>query len=198
MMKYALLPFVCMAVTGCGPEGQGADAGGVPREEARMGSDANSLVDNAIEDDMTLAGRGPPVDASMPPIDAGDPADIARRWASALEARDWEKARLSWGESGMASGLDAEEFEVAFSKYRTIDIGFGEARQEGTAGTLYYEVPVTMTGELENGDAYRMEGPLLLSRVNDVPGASTEERKWHIEMSDLRPRPVDKETGSTR
>ena len=156
-----------------------------------MGSDADSLVDNAIEDDASDTEDVAPVDETLPPVDAGRPDDAAKRWAEALEARDWETARQVWGESGMASGLDADEFETAFSKYRTINISFGEARQEGAAGTLYYEVPVTMTGELENGDAYRMEGPLLLSRVNDVPGASTEERKWHIEMSDLRPRPVE-------
>lgn len=195
MIRRALIPFACLALTACGPEGGSVNVSDATENEARMGSDGDSLVDNAIEDEAALADEEPPVDASMPPVDAGDPSDVAQRWANALEARDWETARLSWGESGMASGLDAEEFEIAFSKYRTIDISFGEPRREGAAGTLYYEVPVTMTGELENGDAYRMEGPLLLSRVNDVPGASTEERKWHIEMSDLRPRPVDKDVG---
>lgn len=195
MIRRALIPFACLALTACGPEGGSVNVSDATENEARMGSDGDSLVDNAIEDEAALADEEPPVDASMPPVDAGDPSDVAQRWANALEARDWETARLSWGESGMASGLDAEEFEIAFSKYRTIDISFGEPRRGGAAGTLYYEVSVTMTGELENGDAYRMEGPLLLSRVNDVPGASTEERKWHIEMSDLRPRPVDKDVG---
>lgn len=194
MIRRALIPFACLAMTACGPEGGSVNVSDATENEARMGSDGDSLVDNAIEDEAALADEEPPVDASMPPIDAGDPSDVAQRWANALEARDWETARLSWGESGMASGLDAEEFEIAFSKYRTINVTFGEPRREGAAGTLYYEVPVTMTGELENGDAYRMEGPLLLSRVNDVPGASTEERKWHIEMSDLRPRPVETES----
>lgn len=187
MIKYALIPFACLAMTACGPGGADTEVSA----EARMGSDADSLVDNAIEDDASDIEDVAPVDETLPPVDAGRPDDAAQRWADALEARDWETARQVWGESGMASGLDADEFETAFSKYRTIDISFGEARQEGAAGTLYYEVPVTMTGELENGDAYRMEGPLLISRVNDVPGASTEERKWHIEMTDLRPRPVE-------
>ncbi|WP_018147525.1 hypothetical protein [Henriciella marina] len=194
MLKYSLIPFACLALVACGDAGSssGRDATG---PDARAGSDEASLVDTAIDEDGASSADEAPVDETMPPVDAGSPADAAQRWADALEARDWETARQVWGESGAASGLDAEEFEVAFSKYRTIDISFGEAREEGAAGTLYYEVPVTMTGELENGDPYRMEGPLLLSRVNDVPGASTEERKWHIEMSDLRPRPVNKDVG---
>ena len=198
MIKYALIPFACLAMTACGPGGESVNVSDATGNEASMGSDKSSLVDNAIEDEAAAGEEDQPVDPSMPPVDAGDPADVAQRWADALESREWETARQVWGESGMASGMDAEEFEVAFSKYRTINISFGEARKEGAAGTLYYEVPVTMEGELDNGDAYRMEGPLLLSRVNDVPGASTEERKWHIEMSDLRPRPVDQSEEAER
>lgn len=129
------------------------------------------------------------VDETMDTNDVavGEPEDTLQVWADALEARDWETARSVWGESGEASGMTLEEFEQAYEKYRTIKISLEQGREEGAAGTVYYEAQVSMSGELQNGDAYRMEGPVLLSRVNDVPGASTEDLQWHIETSDLRP-----------
>ncbi|MEM5517809.1 hypothetical protein WNY37_12700 [Henriciella sp. AS95] len=120
-------------------------------------------------------------------VDAGKPEDTLETWADALEARDWETARQVWGQNGEASGMAPEEFERAYEKYKTIEIDAEPGRQEGAAGTVYYEAQVTMSGELQNGDAYRMEGPVLLSRVNNVPGASMEDRMWHIESIDLRP-----------
>lgn len=122
--------------------------------------------------------------------DAGDPADTLETWARALEARDWETARSVWGESGEASGMTLEEFANAHEKYATVDITLGEGRIEGAAGTVYYEAPVTMQGELQSGEPYLMEGPVLVSRVNNVPGASTEQLEWHIESSDLRPKAI--------
>ena len=84
-----------------------------------------------------------------------------------------------------------EEFAAAYEKYKTINIELGEGRIEGAAGTVYYEAPVVMEGELQSGEPYRMEGPVVVSRVNNVPGASTEELEWHIATSDLRPKPVN-------
>jgi hypothetical protein len=118
-----------------------------------------------------------------------------QRWAYALEARDWETARQVWAENGEASGLSAEEYAEAHEKYQTVSITIEDGRAEDNAGKLYFEGQVTMEGELQNGDAYMMQGPVVLSRVADLPGASTEELSWRIEMSDLRPRPVDEETG---
>ncbi|HIK64897.1 MAG TPA: hypothetical protein EYG02_07685, partial [Henriciella marina] len=92
MIRRALIPFVCLALTACGPEGGSVNVSDATENEARMGSDGDSLVDNAIEDEAALADEEPPIDASMPPIDAGDPSDVAQRWANALEARDWETA----------------------------------------------------------------------------------------------------------
>ena len=118
-----------------------------------------------------------------------------QRWADALEARDWEKARQVWGEKGEASGLSAEEYAEAHEKYQTVSVTIEDGRAEDNAGKLFFEAQVTMEGELQNGDAYMMKGPVVLSRVADLPGASNEELSWRIEMNDLRPRPVDEETG---
>lgn len=125
--------------------------------------------------------------------EAGAPRDTLQDWADAMDARNWEQARAFWGDNGEKSGMTLEEFAAANEKYRTISVTLGEGQEEGAAGSLYYEAQVTMEGELQNGEAYVMRGPVVLRRVNEVPGASMEDRMWHIETSDLRPVPVEQE-----
>ncbi|MET0363977.1 MAG: hypothetical protein ABW169_04930, partial [Sphingobium sp.] len=60
---------------------------------------------------------------------------------------------------------------------------------EGGAGSLYYEVPVTLTGTLRDGRTERLTGPVVVRRVNDVDGATAEQLTWHLSQSDLKPRP---------
>lgn len=163
-MTRLILPAIFLALSACGPD----TASAPPAQQG-------GLSEEAVAADAK----------------AGDPADTLRAWANAMEARNWEAARQYWGENGEASGLSAEEYAEAHDKYRTVDVTLEEGRQEGAAGTVYYEANVVMTGEIQDGEAYRMEGPVVLSRVNEVPGASDEERQWHIETSDLRARPVD-------
>jgi hypothetical protein len=161
-----------------------------------FGEDGAGLVD---EDDLSRIESEVPDEAeTLSPTEqaeaeTGDAEATMQRWATAMRARNWEAARRVWGEKGEASGLSAEEFAEANDKFRTVNISIEDGRAEGTAGTLYYEAQITMEGELQNGDAYLMKGPVVLSRVNDVPGASDEESSWHIETSDLRPRPVDQD-----
>ena len=54
---------------------------------------------------------------------------------------------------------------------------------EGAAGTSYYTAPVTITGA--NGQ--RLSGEIVLSRVNDVPGATPEQLRWRVRELDLSP-----------
>lgn len=114
---------------------------------------------------------------------------VLKRWADALGRRDWATARLAWGHGGADSGLDPDAFARAYDKYRDLTVTYGDGDVEGGAGSLYYEVPVTVTGTLRDGRSVRMEGPVVLRRVNDVDGSSAEDRMWHISQSDLKPRP---------
>ncbi len=54
--------------------------------------------------------------------------------------------------------------------------------QEGAAGSSYYTAPVTITD-----GARRLSGEVVLRRANDVPGATPEQLRWHIESSTLEP-----------
>ena len=82
--------------------------------------------------------------------------------------------------------MSAGAYAAQFAPYRKITIGVGEGAVEGAAGSLYYEVPVTFTGERKTGAAVERKGTIVVRRVNDVEGATPEQLRWHIESSTLR------------
>src|SRR5437762_1654387 len=63
-----------------------------------------------------------------------------------------------------------------------VEIGkLGET--EGAAGSIYTTVPVVFFG-----DPYSKPANVILRRVNDVPGSSEAERRWHIERIEWKDR----------
>lgn len=116
-----------------------------------------------------------------------DPTHAVAYWRAAMEARDWTSARSVFGDFGAASGQSVEEFAGAWSKYRIVDVTVGTGEQDAGAGSSYYEVPVTITGLTQDNHPYHLAGRLMLRRVNDVDGATSEQLRWHIERSTLQP-----------
>lgn len=108
-------------------------------------------------------------------------------WRQALEQHEYASARRVWGDSGKASGQSVAQFAAAWDKYRIIDITAGKGEIDGAAGSLYYEVPVTVTGLRRDGKPYNLSGTITLRRVNDVDGATSEQLRWHIERSTIEP-----------
>lgn len=136
-----------------------------------------------------------PVQASQAPLAAANPADtppqpsLSRRpeevldaFAAAIEARDWRAMRAFWGEHGTRSGMDEAAFAANWSKLKSPTVSVGRGQQEGAAGSIYYTAPVVVT------DGERtIAGEVVLRRVNDVPGATSEQLRWHVESTTLEP-----------
>jgi hypothetical protein len=128
--------------------------------------------------------RSPPAPGA---VDAGAPGKMLQDWGKALEARSFAKARSFFGNAGAASGMSEALFARTWDKYRTIAVTIGTGRVEGAAGSSYYEAPVTVTGLTQEGRPYNLEGTVTARRVNDVPGASPEQLRWHIDSTSLNP-----------
>jgi hypothetical protein len=70
--------------------------------------------------------------------------------------------------------------------YREIHANIGGPGQaEGAAGSVYVDVPVQLYGRLRDGKEFNARGTMTLRRVNDVPGSTAEQRKWHIYKADF-------------
>jgi hypothetical protein len=108
-----------------------------------------------------------------------DPDRLLRFYAAALHARDWAAAAKAWG---AGSGVTATTLKASYDRAAPPLLELGKGEVEGAAGSLYYEAPVTLRfGPGAPGEA----GSLVLRRVNDVPGATPEQLRWHIERSTI-------------
>lgn len=83
-----------------------------------------------------------------------------------------------------ARAPDRREFDQWFAPYAGLDASVGRPGDaEGAAGSVYISVPLTLAGELGNLRT-RRSATIILRRVNDVPGSTEAERRWHIERID--------------
>lgn len=111
-----------------------------------------------------------------------DPGKVLAAWGTAVEARDWASVRAFWGDHGKASGLDPRAFAARWGHLVQPRVTIQPGDSEGAAGSIYYTAPVTIID-----GARRLNGEVVLRRVNDVPGASAEQLRWHIESTTLTP-----------
>lgn len=118
----------------------------------------------------------------LAPSASRDPGEVLIGWAKAVSLRDWASARAYWGDKGAASGLSEQAFSQVWSVIKNPDVSLGTGALEGAAGSSFYTAPVIIA----DGQR-RIAGHVVLRRVNDVPGATPEQLRWHIESSTLTP-----------
>ena len=137
-----------------------------------------------LPDDRTPVEEGP-----IDPKSAHGAGQVLQRFGGLLEQRRFAEARMLWSDGGKASGLSEPEFVAAYDKYAEIHSEVGAPGQmEGAAGSAYVDIPFRLYGKLKAGGTFNMVGPITLRRVNDVPGSTQEQRRWHIYRSGLKPR----------
>jgi len=120
----------------------------------------------------------PPQVADFPALASRDCAAVARFYLDALQAREFAKAALAWDDPV----IDAARLEALFAGYRQPRIEPAQPAVEGAAGTLYCTVEGSLTDAADSATA-ASGGTLVLSRVNDVPGATPEQLRWRLRSS---------------
>jgi len=78
--------------------------------------------------------------------------------------------------------VGARHFAARWDRLRRPLVNIGAGVQEGAAGSLYYSAPVTITD-----GSRRITGTVTIRRVNDVPGASAEQLRWHADATTRAP-----------
>ena len=118
-----------------------------------------------------------PTPSAVPlPSESRDPRKVLLEWAQAVSLKDWDAAYLYWGEHGTRSGQSLAQFKARWGKLNAPELEVREGQAEGAAGSLFYTAPVTIIDGKR-----RIIGEVVLRRVNNVPGASAEQLRWHIE-----------------
>lgn len=142
-------------------------------------------VTPAEQNDVAEALRNGDTAAAGPQMQQQSEAEAAvavvRQFAELLEQRRFAEARQLYAEGGAASGLSPEAFTDKLDDFRTIAaaVEYPE-RVEGAAGSLYADVQLTLSGELQGGEPYSRTGMVTVRRVNDVPGATPDQLQWRI------------------
>ena len=110
--------------------------------------------------------------------------NVLLSFARAIELREYDQAwaLLSPGDRQKWSKSD---FARMFADLGKTMVAVPEGSMEGAAGSSYYTAPVIITASGEAGRPVRIEGEAVLRRVNDVPGATPEQLRWHFDKLTL-------------
>ncbi|HKC02471.1 MAG TPA: hypothetical protein VKC17_04125 [Sphingomicrobium sp.] len=133
-----------------------------------------------LPDDRTpLAEPKGPID----PKSAEAAGQVVQNYGALIERGRWLKAEKLWGDIDAARTL-ATTLGGRFGQVH-LEIGkLGET--EGAAGSIYLTEPVVFYGTSKGGKDFRLPADVVLRRVNDVPGSTEAQRRWHIEQIDLK------------
>ncbi|HZF46528.1 MAG TPA: hypothetical protein VEZ26_09335 [Sphingomonadaceae bacterium] len=103
-----------------------------------------------------------------------NPDRVLAWFSEQIMAGKWDDAALAWRKGSM----DGAKLKALMGDAPGPIFAFGHGEQEGAAGSLYYELPVTLVAD---GGKVTRQGTLTMKRVNDVPGAEDWQLAWHIE-----------------
>jgi hypothetical protein len=125
-----------------------------------------------------------PLEEPKGPIDpksAQAAGQIVQSYGALIEQKRFAEAAKLWGDAANAAAFVAE-----FKPYPEFHLQVGKPGDtEGAAGSIYVTVPVSLYGRSKAGSQFSRAGTATLRRVNDVPGSTEEQRRWHIERIEL-------------
>ena len=109
---------------------------------------------------------------------------VVQHYGALVEQDRFLQAERLWGDinaaRSFATALDA--------KFKDVHLEIGDlGGTEGAAGSIYTTVPVVFYGTSEQGKPLRRPASIVLRRVNDVPGSTERQRRWHIERIEWKP-----------
>ena len=150
-------------------------------EPAAVNAPAPAVEANtALPDDRTplVEPKGP-----IDPKSTEAAGQVVQNYGALIERGRWLKAEKLWGDIDAARTF-ATTIGGRFGQVH-LEIGkLGDA--EGAAGSIYITEPVVFYGKAKTGKDLRLPADVILRRVNDVPGSTEAERRWHIERIDWK------------
>jgi hypothetical protein len=152
----------------------------LPANEAEPAANATTPVENEAPLNPPAPGEPGGLPDDRTPISEGaiDPksgqgaGQVLQSYFALSESGRFAEANKLWS-------VGVERLDL--TGYREVHANIGApGKVEGGAGSLYVEVPVQLYGRLKDGKEFSSRGTMTLRRVNDVPGSTEEQRRWHI------------------
>jgi hypothetical protein len=88
---------------------------------------------------------------------------VIQDYYGAINRQDYQQAYLLWDEEGAASQQSFEQFKQGFANTESTTVTTGEpGNVEGAAGSVYVEIPVTITAVTRSGTQEQFHGGYAL------------------------------------
>lgn len=178
--RYFAISLAALALSGCGEASHEAEQPAAETPAPASPAPTSSLREAAPENDSPEPGAA----QLVPESEKGElgARNVLLDFARSIEFLDFNRAYAMLGDAARET-ITHEEFVAMFDDLGEITVAVPTGRMEGAAGSLYYEVPTTITGSTGK----TLIGTTVLRRVNDVPGATAEQLRWHIESFEVEP-----------
>jgi hypothetical protein len=116
------------------------------------------------------------------PKSAEAAGQVVQGYGALIEQKRFAQAEKLWGDPDSAA-----QFTRHLRRYPAVHIEIGKPGDtEGAAGSIYVTEPVVFYGMDANGKSFRRAADVSLRRVNDVPGSTEAQRRWHISSIDWK------------
>ena len=170
MKLYGIL-LVALILAACG------------QSQPNQGENFSLLIPNEANPSVSPPAPHPPEPSLPEPKGEIDPksveaaGQVVQHYGALIEQGRWTDSWKLWSSSDAARQFDRnwrDDSEVHMEVGKP-----GDA--EGAAGSIYTTVPVVFYGKTKAGVSFRRAADVILRRVNDVPGSTEEQRRWHIE-----------------
>jgi hypothetical protein len=147
----------------------------------------SNVVANEAQTPVPPPATGPnartPLSEPQGPIDPKSTeaaGQVVQSYGALIEQGRFTEAEKLWGDADTARA-----FAAALRSYPDLHLEIGDLGDpEGAAGSIYVTMPVVFYGKEASGSPFRRKAEVTLRRVNDVPGSTEEQRRWHIERID--------------
>jgi hypothetical protein len=131
-----------------------------------------------LPDDRTpLPEPNGPID----PKSAEAAGQVVQHYGALIEQGRWAESWKLWSDAGAA-----KQFDRNWRNDSEVHMEIGKpGEMEGAAGSIYVTVPAVFYGKRNDGGESRKKAAVILRRVNDVPGSTEAQRRWHIARIDF-------------
>lgn len=183
-MKLNMMAIALLLLGGCGQQNRTQNAGNeVPAAPTPPAAQSAPEPPTAPappkpEERKVLIEPNGPIDPKS--IEAA--GQVVQHYGALIEQKRWTESRQYWGDAAVAAA-----FEKTFRTWKDVHLEIGDlGPAEGAAGSIFTNMPVSFYGDLNQGGTARLKGNVILRRVNDVPGSTAAQRRWHIERIELK------------
>jgi hypothetical protein len=179
--RHHLLFSAAIAIASCGPQRQPEQPAANQSAPVLPAPSAPPAVENsAPAADATNSTNRTSLPEPKGPIDpksAEAAGQVVQHYGALIEQGRWTESWILWSNPDLA-----KQFDRSWRDDSEVHIEIGKPGEtEGAAGSIYSTMPVVFYGKTKAGASFRRSADVILRRVNDVPGSTEAQRRWHIE-----------------